>query len=231
MAFPGRLIAGLALTAAAAAAGARALAASDTGVPEEFRKLHAAMRARRDLQFDFAPAEHPEPPTWLEPLGRFLDALAPVMQVVFWAAVALAVGFILYFIFRELVLIRLPRWRKKTSEDEATPVYQPTVERARALLDEADRLAAQGRYAEAARHLLHRSIQDIEEHRRAPLSIALTSREIGRLEGLSTSARGAFGLIAEIVERGLFGARPVSEEAFQRCRRAYADFALPEAWA
>ena len=59
--------------------------------------------------------------------------------------------------------------------------FRPTEAKAKALLEEADRLAAQGRFDEAAHTLLYRSIEDIED--RLPRSIrkAQTSREIAGL--------------------------------------------------
>jgi len=197
-----------------------------------FADLHAEVTSRTDLQFEFSAIELPQSPTWLLGLADFLSAIAPLVGFLFKAAIAIIVLLVLFFIGRELILIRWPASKQKSARAHATSDhYQPTPERARALLEEADRLAAAGRFAEAARHLLHRSIQDIEEHQKTPLSLSLTSREIGRLDILSVPARTAFTMIAEAVERGLFGERPVSEADFRLCRSAYADFALPESWA
>jgi hypothetical protein len=59
---------------------------------------------------------------------------------------------------------------------------------------------------------------------------ALTSRDIGRLDGLPARAREAFRGIAEMVEHSFFGGRTVDAEGFGRCRQAYEAFAFPEAW-
>jgi hypothetical protein len=99
------------------------------------------------------------------------------------------------------------------------------------MLEDADRLAAQGLFAEAAHLLLHRSIDDLEGRRPTAVRPALTARDIARLESLPSAARGSFQLIAEVVERNFFGGRPVDAAAFADCRRAYESFALPEAWA
>ncbi|MGD2131674.1 MAG: hypothetical protein PVI23_02715 [Maricaulaceae bacterium] len=219
----GRLsLAGLATALAPAAARAQ---------DDAFAEIHEQVRARRDLQFDFAALEvepPPEPPAWL---AAFFEFIAPFINLIFWIAVGLGVALILYFLLRELIHVRWFKRRGAAREKVEVQHYQPSPERARTLLEEADRLAAAGRFAEAARHLLHRSIQDIEDHRNAPLSLAMTSREISRLEALSLQGRAAFKVIAEAVEHGVFAAQPVHAEDYQTCRRAYASFALPEAWA
>lgn len=108
---------------------------------------------------------------------------------------------------------------------------QPSAPRARALLEEADRLAAEQRYAEAAHVLLFRTIADLQARRPRALRPALTSRDIGRLEEIPLSARGAFDVIAQRVERSFFGGRALSAADFAACRNAYVNFASPASWA
>ena len=91
---------------------------------------------------------------------------------------------------------REPRPGDGLSADEA---------KAEALLEEADRLAAEGRFDEAAHTLLYRSIEDIEK--RLPRSIrkAQTSREIAGLAALPAAVRSAFAPITRAVEQSWFG--------------------------
>ncbi len=108
--------------------------------------------------------------------------------------------------------------------------WRPAPAAARALLQEADALAAEGRFAEAAHLLLLRSIEDIHKHRPGAVRPALTSRDIARLEALSPANRQAFAAIAAVVERSLFGGRAVDADGFAFCRATYEAFAFPEAW-
>jgi hypothetical protein len=181
------------------------------------------------LQFEFGTFEAPEleRPTWIEPLWRFFESIAPFLGYVFWAGVAIGVLMILYLIVSEL-LRRLPRRTRAVAQPAPSPKpeYRPAQTRAQALLSEADRLAAEGRFSEAVRVLLHRSIEDIERVFALPIAPGLTAREIGSIEPLSPNGRTVFAGIARAVETSLFGGQPLSREDFARCREAYASFAL-----
>lgn len=200
---------------------------------DEFDRLHKELLGRKDLQFAFTAPEAPEPPpSWLNGLFEFFRVLGPVFEVIFWGAIALGVVAVLWFIGREFWASRIGLNPKiKEDGDPQVTAYRPEPAKARALLEEADRLAAAGRYDEAARTLLHRSIEDIEQ--RLPQSIrkAQTSREIAGLSLLPEVVRGAFRPITRAVEQSWFGGRPLDAESYQTCRKAYADFALPESWA
>ena len=189
------------------------------------------------LQFDFpdVPAEKAAPPppqpdpAWTG-LGEFLGALAPVMQIVFWGGIALIVGLILFYIGREILRLNYAR-KPKPKAEVTVPEWRPDEKTARTLLAEADRLAAEGRFAEAVLALLIRSIEDFDSRRPHTVRRAYTSREIASLDALPESARPAFVKIAQVVERSLFGGASVDREAFADCREAYEAFALPTSWA
>ena len=112
---------------------------------------------------------------------------------------------------------------KKDEDAEEIPLYQPAEAQARILLDEVDRLAAEGRYGEAVHTLLFRSIQDIDRNRPNVVRRSLTSREIGSLSVLTMEARRAFSTIAGVSELAHFGGVSVNEAGFQTARNAYAD--------
>jgi hypothetical protein len=190
-------------------------------------RAHASLLQRRELQFDFAMFTPPPVPDWMKGLAQLLNALAPVFRWVFWIGLALGVGAILLFIGRELLAARFPSWRRKPKvlgEDE----WRPNTARARTLLEDADRLAAAGRYGEAVRLILFRSIEDIDARWPNQVRPALTSRDIAALAILPDAARSTFAGIARVVERSVFGGRSVDAEGFAACRRAYEAFALPE---
>ena len=108
--------------------------------------------------------------------------------------------------------------------------WQPQPAAARALLTQAEALAAEGRFDQAVRLLLHHSIADIEKRRPDLLRPSSTSREIGRFDSLPKAAREMFAVIAGQVERGIFAALPIDESGWRVSRDAYAGFALKETW-
>jgi hypothetical protein len=198
-----------------------------TEPPATLAAAHAELLGDESLQFQFEVYEPPQPPDWIEPLLRLLQAVAPFLGYIFWAGVAIVVLLILYVIGSE-ILRRLPDRRAKSSA--VTPhheEYRPAPARAQALLNEADRLAAEGRYGEAVRVLLHRSIEDLENKFALIIGPGVTSREITGLAQLSERGRSVFSGIAQAVEISLFGGRQLSADDFAQCRQAYASFALP----
>ncbi|WP_395645231.1 DUF4129 domain-containing protein [Terricaulis sp.] len=208
-------------------AGANASEAStQVAAGDPLAAAHQQMLADDRLQLQFAQFEPPDPPQWLTPLSDFIRAIAPILQYVFWAGVIIIVALVLWVLVNEIIR-RMPARAKavKAAEPEK-PVYKPTAARARALLEEADRLAAEGRYGEAARVLLHRSIEDFEQVFQMAIGPALTSREVARLEQLSPQGRSVFTGIAQAVETALFAEQPLARERYMQCRDAYASFAL-----
>ena len=139
------------------------LAAAATS--QSLEAAHRHLLADPSLQFKFGePQPPPEPPAWLQALAQILEALAPFLNVIFWGGVIAIAGVILYFIGLE-ILRRLPGAGKSGPAEapKAKPEFRPNQVRAQALLEEADRLAREGKFNEAARVLLHRSINDIED--------------------------------------------------------------------
>ena len=220
------------------------MAASAAGVPgghapslDVVRAAHARLLKNHDLQFDFKGKPVPpklDEPEWLKAIGRFIvatfNALYPILVVLFWIGVAVAVAALLYLIGRELMGVRFAR-RRRAAAARATPVdWRPEAWKARALLEDADRLAEQGAFDEAVHLILFRSIDDIEGRRPRTVRPALTSRDIAALEAVPGVARDAFAKIAHVVEASFFGGRSVDRDAFAACRKAYEDFAFPEVW-
>lgn len=193
--------------------------------------VHERLLATPGYQFDFPPVQpEPPPPAWLEAFFLFLGGLGPAFVWIFWGGLAVAVLALLWFIGREVVASRWPHLlKRKPLVLEAA--WRPTEAQARVLLVDADRLAAEGRFAEAARLLLHRSVEDIRERRPRLVKPALTSRDIAVHPDLPGAAREAFAAIARVVERGVFAARPVDGGDWAACRSAYQAFALPGALA
>jgi hypothetical protein len=207
-------------------------AAERAAVDGRFEAAHRALIADKSIQFDFTRVQPRQPklPEWLQALGRFLEWLSPAFPYLFWGAVILAVLTILYMVLTNVDGFEWPwrRGRKRTATviDE----WRPEETAARALLAEAETLAAQGRYAEAARLLLLRSVEDIARRLPQFLKPSLTARDIAAAEALPVAARPAFDAIARVVEVSAFGSRSVNEAAWAECRAAYARFATPSTW-
>ncbi|MFN3911175.1 hypothetical protein [Hyphomonas sp.] len=200
-------------------------------------RAHAAYLADRDLQLErpeqeFEPPVLKPPPRWLQAFGDFLQALGPVFQFIFWAALALVVAGILYFLFGEAIRLRFGGRAKPKDrpQDDILPDLRPDAAAARSLLEEADALARQGRFAEAVHLLLFRSIEDIQDRLEGGVPVSLTAREISSLGRLPDRAKRALGPIIQVVERSFFGGRPVDAEGWREARSSYETFAFGEGW-
>jgi hypothetical protein len=159
---------------------------------------------------------------------------APYARIFLWTilvAAAATLVWVIYLRLREGVW-RLPRRRRATSAEVETEedAWAPDAVPVRAWLREADLMAEQGRYAEAVHHLLFRSIEDIAKRRPRLVRPALTSRELAGADAIPGPARELFSGIARLVERSLFGGRPVNAGDWSSARAAYADFTLPGTW-
>lgn len=193
---------------------------------QQLAAAHAALRKTPGLQFEFGAVKAEPPPAWAEALVRFLEAIGPSLKYVFWGGLAVGAVLILYFVLRELVP---ERWFRKPTDKTVTD-WRPEPAKARALLEDADGLAAAGRFDEAIHLLLFRSIDDLVARRPGVVKPALTSRDIAALAVLPPDARSAFARLAEAVERTFFGGRPAGAEAFRSARSDYEAFAFAEGW-
>ncbi len=209
--------------------------AAASAPPIDSAKVDAAWKAIRadgSIQFDLpektVPPRDP-PPEWLEPvlrgIGNFVQWVGGGWQVILWVVGILIVVALLFAIvpsLREWLAEKLGRRRVV----EEAPAWVPTETRARALLEDADALAGDGRYDEAVHLLLFRSIDDIVAWRGDVVRPADTSRDIARADALPPHARGVFAGIVAAVERSLFGGRALDAGDWQQARADYAGFAL-----
>jgi hypothetical protein len=212
-------------------ASSNASAAGPAGAADHVAAAHDKLLHTPGLQFDFdAVPPPPEMPEWLAALFKFIGTLQPLFEILFWAGVAILVGLILYFVGREALRYYMSTRPNARTAPERAPDWWPPAARARALLADVDRLAAQGLFAEAVHLLLFRSIEDIDVHRPRALKPALTSRDIVALKEIPAAARQAFARITAAVEWSFFAGRSVTVKDFAECRSAYEAFAFPDAW-
>lgn len=142
-----------------------------------------------------------------------------------WPLVALLIAFVLYLIVRLVGPLARGSGDGGTAEIEE-PQWRPDERESLALLEDADRLAREGRFDEAARLLLKRSVGQIAEAKPDWVNPSSTARELSALPSLSQGARRAFGVMSAKVERSLFALKTLSSEDWDQARQAYADFAL-----
>ncbi len=192
-----------------------------------------------EIQTAFPPPPPPPPPTpeWmkslLQAIGNFFEWSAPAAKPLMWVAVAALALFLLYHFVPAFAqwVDTLRFGRKRGHEDADDRVGQAEAGAARALLAEADALAAEGRFAEAVHLLLYRSVEDIEGRRPGLVKPAMTSRDLAEAHDLPSVARSAFSRIARAVEISLFGGRSIDAGAWEQCRTAYAELTVPKNWA
>lgn len=198
---------------------------------------------RSDADVQFAPVTIPETPPpkpgWLSQLldrlfGWLGDVLAPLGQALAgswwwlqWAIAALVAVFAVVLLFRLID----PAWfrRRRGALGGATGdenAWRPDTALSLALLEDADRLAAEGRFDEATRLLLQRSVSHISAVRPDWVEPSTTARELAALPALPGAARAAFGVIAVRVEASLFALRALDRTDWDAARAAYAEFAL-----
>ena len=203
------------------------MAAGSAADPDKLEQLHRQLLSDPSLQFKFEHLEPPKPSALPEWLVKLFEFIAPLMNYIFWAGLVVVAGLIAYALISE-IMRRLPAMQEEAKQDELPPVpeYRPAAARAHALLEEADRLAKEGRYGEAVRVLLHRSIEDMEVAFPMTIAPSMTSREISTIDHLSTQGRTTFTKIARAVEHSLFAGRPLSGDTYAECRSAYESFAL-----
>ncbi|MCH9750993.1 MAG: hypothetical protein K0U61_02135 [Alphaproteobacteria bacterium] len=165
-------------------------------------------------------------------IAAFFNAIGSVLGYILFIVIVLAILAGLYMVFGESISLRGRQKEKKAEADiSIIPDLRPEEARAHALLDDADRLAAEGKFAEAVHLLLFRSIDDIQEKHSGIIARSLTAREIGALGILPDPIRNALSPIIRIVERSFFGGREVDANGWQEARASYETFAFGEAWA
>lgn len=141
-----------------------------------------------------------------------LGAGAFLAKIVFLVLLVVVVLLLLGWLLREV----LGRGRKTAVESgtpEETAADAPEREPA---FEDASRLAAEGRYAEAIHALLLAAIRYFAERSRTPIQPSRTSRELVRLLPLGAETREAFTELVRAVEVSLFGGVAVGPEEYER---------------
>jgi hypothetical protein len=202
-------------------------AASNSSVADGAASWRALMRDK-SLQFNFPDATPAaKPPGWLKDLVEFLGRHIREINWAGWALLAILVALALWFLVRKLKDRRLSH--AAPAPRQMAP-WQPGLRQARLVLQDADGLAAQGRFDEAVHMLLLVSIQEISDRQQGLVTPALTSREIAALPALTPLAQRIFSGIAQVVEHSRFGGHAIGDAEFQRCRAGFDQFTEFGTW-
>ncbi len=195
------------------------------------------LRAAADIQF--APVAVPEvAPRELGAFERFLQGLFELLGVLLgpigqwlgawwwliqWVLIAGLAAFLLILLARSFGPLAQ---RRRAAPDKTADDWRPDAAASLALLADAERLATEGRFAEATRLLLTRSVGELAAARPGVVEPSSTARELAALPALPDAARAAFRVIAGRVEINLFALQPLGRADWEAARDAYARFAL-----
>jgi len=192
------------------------------GVPERARAILSDPRyqtrlpeheAPQDLDEGrpLSPSSGPELPAAASPV---ISAGAELMRIVFLVLLVAVAALVLAWVVRA-VMERLGRGRAggeveaPGSGGEIGPEREPELE-------DASRLAAEGRYGEAIHALLLAAIHHFAARAHMTVQPSRTSRELARLLPLRSESRAAFDELVRAVERTLFGGEDAGPEDYQR---------------
>ena len=184
-----------------------------------------------ELPRDISEPETSEPPGWdrgwpdLPQLTLpTIEGLDPVFSTLAWVVIVAAAALLLLFLARGLG--RLDFSTAARAQAERAPLEAAGGDGGPPPgFEQAESLAAGGRYAEAVRVLLAALIALFHSRLDPTLGPSLTSREIERRVALPDEARAAFVGIVAAVEVSHFGGRAVDEAAYRRCREGYREVA------
>lgn len=210
---------------------------ADTELTEE---AHARLLTDRQYQLELPDGRIPdiEPdipradtgPGLMDWLFDAVMALGPLFRVLLMLAAGVLVLYVAFSVFQAIRKRKDIWWksaRGKIPEDQLAGMdIRPDEAFARDLLSEADKLAAEGRYAEAVRLILQSSIRDMQERVKQKIGISFTAREVGGLGRLPDGAREALRRIIARVEVSVFGEASVDAEGYKATREDYTEFAL-----
>ena len=170
------------------------------------------------------------------PVGKLLRWIghlmpdAPYARIILWLLLIAAATWVLWLLYQHLFPQHVRQRRALPSAEAETDEGRPDIAAARGWLQEADALAAEGRYGEAVHHLLIRSIEDVGKRRPQLLRPAITSRDIAAASAIPAVPRTIFARIAALVVRILLCGQPVGHDDWSACRAAYSDFAEKRIW-
>jgi len=195
-------------------------------LPPELRQQLEKTYAGKDLQQTLPAEEKDEPPPMRRPWNP-PDWVGLIVQIMFWLLIGVLVLLAVFYLGREV-----PTWlgRRRQLKPGAAPMVQGTPvaidSQLRDALNRADRLAADGQFAEALHLLLLHSFDYLKRHLGGVYGPSSTAREILHRSRLPETGRRSLGAIVDAAEISYFGGRPVDGGIYAACRRHYQAFAF-----
>ncbi|HEY7689001.1 MAG TPA: DUF4129 domain-containing protein [Dongiaceae bacterium] len=195
-------------------------------LPRELRQQLDRAYSEQDLQRDL-PAEERQDPIRFSPGWNPPDWVGVIVKIMFWLLIGVLVLLAVFYLGREI-----PVWlgRRRQVKSGATAMTQGTpVAMDSQLLDaleRADRLAADGQFAEALHLLLLHSFDYLKRHLGGMYGPSNTAREILQRSRLPDPGRHSLGAIVDAAEISYFGGRPVDGGIYAACRQHYQTFAF-----
>ncbi|MFL6195792.1 MAG: DUF4129 domain-containing protein [Thermoanaerobaculia bacterium] len=200
------------------------------GAPAGARAADAGAEARGVLSDKrYQPALPPHPEEKLEPGRREpvpgFDGGSGGRVILPTLSAGVVLGKVIFIVLLIVVLVLLAGWivqgmafrRREASEEAgADGSGEAAAAEPEPAFEDASRLAAEGRYAEAVHALLLAAIRHFAERARVTIQPSRTSRELVRLLPLGPDAREAFAELVRTVELSLFGGAPVAAEDYER---------------
>jgi hypothetical protein len=199
---------GLGWSCGALAAAAYWCAGAGTAAAQTREQVQDAVEQairRLDLQTEFP--RGPEPFRWHFNLP----------PETFWVVVAIAVAILLYLLRDMIPFLRAgsPWTQEEATPGDGNPAPETET------LEEADELAAAGRFMEAMHVLLLQGLAHMRHRLDQQFSDSLTSREIVHSTNLPEAARAALRDVVARVELTYFGKRPAGLADYTACRASF----------
>jgi hypothetical protein len=190
----------------------------DAPLPERVRQ-HAG-----DIAKD--PSLQHEPPTQKAPPQPDPSNGIPIPPEIFLylliAVIAVALCIVAYHLYGTYAFGR--RLSKKKVDQALQVATQPIARTADAPLpdlDEIERLARAGAYAEAIHLMLLRALEALRRRLGTSWAKSLTSREIARRSELPATDRSALKMLVGAVEISRFGGKSANEQIYRTCLDQY----------
>lgn len=185
-------------------------------------------RYQRDLpsgqKVEVSPAPRQEPvPRLEEPEPPVVTDAGAAMDIGLWIIVFIAVVLIVLFLIEDLTGRRFLRNRPAEPETRVTDAEpdEEVVLLSVGPLEDADRLAAQGRFDDAVHVLLLGALESIRLSIGRVFEPSLTSRELVAKDFMPAPYRRLVATLVSAVETSRFAGHPAGESEFRRCRGIY----------
>ncbi len=186
---------------------ARARAQSILANPRYQKGLpqHEAPQDLSDARETSSRRWQPPPVSIPVPAGPVIGAGAALAQIVFTVLLVVVGALVVFWIVRSLWQWTDRKRPKDVAAQTAEAAGAPAGPEREPELEDASRLAAEGRYGEAIHALLLAAIQNFASRAHVQVPPSRTSRELARLLPLGVESRPAFNELVRSVELYLFG--------------------------